>query len=823
MAMQLRYKGEFLSIKGVLYRAEILQESDTAFEVGELTFEADEPLVIEWDDKQKHEPICSSSATLKIESPGDRTYTDLYSEEVGSVRLDIYKEDKLYWQGCLDTEFYEEPYERLDMYAVSLTFSDFGVFDRLLFNKGDVVVTLQEVLEDAITRAGLTYTSSDIEHYTSTYLPETASAYPFDLTEIAVNGSNFYDEEDEASTMQDVIEGMLQPLALKMIQRNGKIIIYDLDWAWYNAEKEQIEWSSDSQTLSVDSVYNNAKITFSPYAQTIELPDEGFVGDIDEDKMDLTKAIPTLYDGSHDEGDDVWFVSWDLFRGYLVWSERDQYDANYGQGFTLWLSRKNHFSSGGFIWPNYDYLNYDASGGLIPQSEGTFWAGLYFFKLAPFYLGDEVEGIMLRSAKAINNDGDNVQGWAQYGIDATIFTAYYNSTTGTSIVGHLTLYRSDELRIPTLADKNKVNLLVTLDVLLSAGYSPWHTDNVEISPWRWSSDSSKSNDARLKEQLQYMIVPIRLVYTTDSGKVYAWTNVNAWDDMGCPDNVNTRDTSYYTTWSESLGKWVDVTNDSSALNNTIGCLAYYPSSNLDTSAPDIIGSFGSNNQYRRGFQLTSDVIAMGAESKALGGGQMVCMPTTESGKVYIEILSSWVFLKYEGNRYNYTGYNNEIAEHIRWCLMKAPKIEMVSYRPWNTSLDTDDVEYSALLNPNAKEDIELDTICGTGGADRPTARGSFLNGSGSKVLTTFSREDLSGTCEELLIATLYSQYAQRHTTLSGEAYIQQREGFTVFTDRAQNADTLFLATEIIENLYQDCGDMKFVELSKDDYEPIEED
>lgn len=44
----LRYRGEFLSRTGVVWRADIMQEADTEFEeVGELTFPADEPLVIE--------------------------------------------------------------------------------------------------------------------------------------------------------------------------------------------------------------------------------------------------------------------------------------------------------------------------------------------------------------------------------------------------------------------------------------------------------------------------------------------------------------------------------------------------------------------------------------------------------------------------------------------------------------------------------------------------------------------------------------------------------------------------------------------------------
>ena len=48
MGMYKRYEGEFLSRKGVIWRAEIWQEADAQFPVvGELRFPADNPLSIE--------------------------------------------------------------------------------------------------------------------------------------------------------------------------------------------------------------------------------------------------------------------------------------------------------------------------------------------------------------------------------------------------------------------------------------------------------------------------------------------------------------------------------------------------------------------------------------------------------------------------------------------------------------------------------------------------------------------------------------------------------------------------------------------------------
>ena len=113
MAMQLRYAGEFYAVEGTVWRCEILQEADSAFEsVGKLVPSVTgAPLVIEWPEHELEEPVCGSIATLVLNSPGDRTYEDLYTVQPGRIRLDVYREGVLYWSGTLDPETYEEPYE----------------------------------------------------------------------------------------------------------------------------------------------------------------------------------------------------------------------------------------------------------------------------------------------------------------------------------------------------------------------------------------------------------------------------------------------------------------------------------------------------------------------------------------------------------------------------------------------------------------------------------------------------------------------------------------------------------------------------------------
>lgn len=138
MDKYLRYSGEFLSHANVVWRVEILQEADSAFAtVGQLTFEADEALVIEWKHCYKEDVLHGSTATIQIESLGDCTYEDLYTIDVGRIWMDVYRNNSLYWSGALDPEFYEGSYERARHYVVSLTFSDFGILGRLKYDLSD--------------------------------------------------------------------------------------------------------------------------------------------------------------------------------------------------------------------------------------------------------------------------------------------------------------------------------------------------------------------------------------------------------------------------------------------------------------------------------------------------------------------------------------------------------------------------------------------------------------------------------------------------------------------------------------------------------------
>lgn len=256
MNMKLRYQGGFKSLNNIAYDVKIWQD-DYNGKVTEIAF-CNTPLEIEWPDTDKLEPIQSSRATLQLYSDTDRQFIDLYTIKPGTIRLDVYRNSALYWSGTLDPELYEEPFAYKDNYGVSLTFSDMAILDRLNW-EGQNFMTLEEVLKSILAKSGINYTS--LKEHISTDIQ-----YPGELllTGTTVNCDNFYDEDGEPMSLREVAEETLRPFALRMVQKAGSLIVYDLN-SVYSLTPEAVHWESDDAVMGVDKVYNNVIVTFSPY------------------------------------------------------------------------------------------------------------------------------------------------------------------------------------------------------------------------------------------------------------------------------------------------------------------------------------------------------------------------------------------------------------------------------------------------------------------------------------------------------------------------------------------------------------------------------
>lgn len=749
----LRYIGEFLSVSGVVWRAEILQEADTAFEnISSLEFDADEPLVIEWGNKSKEEVICGSTATLKIISPGDRTYEDLYSIEVGRVRLDVYRNNALYWSGCIDTEFYEEPYEQLNGYTVSLSFTDLGVLDRLKYDLANMR-TLYDIISYCIGRSGINCGGID-DSLISTQL--TPSGRALSLADIKVRSDNFYDEDGEALTLAEVIEGILQPLALRMIQRAGKVYIYDLNGLYTKASKKQIVWEGNSQTMGVDVVYNNAKITWSTYAQSGNLSPENCWGDIETNATLM--ALNNLYGGSKNGAN--------YFSFHYSTTLSDWIDAT-DCGFTIWLTT--------------DGANAELS------------ENVRFFKIVPQYDGTESEGIAIywKSVQGykIGTSSNWQAGFSSKGYGEGKIPGTLNS------IGPA-LFKSSPVWMPPVDNDDKLVLRIAIDLLLDPRFNPFESaanliKSVEQKDW-YDQYNIYGN---------FIYVPVTIKFQPDgSDTVYVWTN----------QSVVSQDIRYpVTTLQSTYGRWVAYNSDANP--NAWGYMCYYDAKDRrDTSG--VLG-WKKNRPAINPHEKATISILTNAEA-----GQYVPYPNYggAGGKLWVEVRGAGWYIANENT--DFSAENNGIKSlwgKVSWILMKLPEIEIMNSSQFDKAIDTDDVEYNAQLNSAAKEPIEIDTICGTSAEGVPTARGAYFNATTGKQITQLTRAGRTTQAEDLLIGTLYSQFAQRRTTLSGEAQLMY-DPIAVYTETNQDGK-LFMVAEDVQDVRLNSSDAVYVEVRPDEY------
>ena len=778
MAMELRYAGEFLSKRGVAWRCEILQEVDESFaEVGELEFPADEPLVIDWPERSKAEPLCGSTATLTVISPGDRTYADLYSVKPGTIRLDVYREDELFWSGCLDPEFYEEPYDSAGGYEVTLTFSDFGILDRLRCSL-DGSPTIREYLDAALSASGILYAAVD-QSMISTSFTDGSS---LTLSSLTMRSDNFTDEDGVRSNWADVIAGLLQPLALKLTQREGRIWVYDLN-GLHGAAPEEIVWDGIGQSMGTDRVYNEIRVVFSPYGSS----------ELQDGEMDYTDTHGPEWSNITKDPEGVKYEGGSVPSGVTV-PECYSFYPDYGT--------------------DWDYLNIDFTIFISDTAEASADRGVScrWFRTEPVLGGEESEGVAVgfyvghHSMAPTPGQPENVPERKGISLDP-------------NVGGSGKAFATRRVYLPPLpeAQADGIWLRLRQEMLCDCRYNPF-------------SDASDGNEKENQETLttlaNFALVPVRIsLWSSAEGgsALKHWTNRDI--------VAQGRDANYI---SNLLGDW----EDGDASFGDAWLMWCDPTSYDTIDGSSGVGGWKCNRQNFGIPDIEGWASAHGGRSWQLKesfgrmpDGQFVKYPPC-GGWLEVEV-GTGVFLYTRntiaaqallGRRDTFRENVMETFLHkvgiystLRWLLFKVPELSVVRKGTPPTDIGDEDIEFSGVLNEYAAEELSLDTICGSLDSPSPTAKGVYCKTADGTQLGALQRAGVTDRPEQLLIGTLYSQYADRRTTLTGEIRtVPGRPG--PVTEAAQPAGTKFMAVSERQDCISGCSEVKLCELRPDEYQ-----
>lgn len=230
----------------------------------EISLDGDEPCVIDWQETDKMDVVQSAICTLRVSNERDRQMVQLMNSTGAAILVSRY--GKPYWWGYLDDAVYEEPYSFPKGYVTELPFTDFGALNRIPFTlsgKQSVGAIVRDCLDSIGYGSG-----AIINLYTS--LRDPKQNQPINLDMLYINADRFATDGDSWGKMtmkRDVLEEILRPLGLRIMQKNGQIFIYDIEYLRDHLEMQNYPvWKGTDAYLKGSETFGWYEVAFEPDA-----------------------------------------------------------------------------------------------------------------------------------------------------------------------------------------------------------------------------------------------------------------------------------------------------------------------------------------------------------------------------------------------------------------------------------------------------------------------------------------------------------------------------------------------------------------------------
>ena len=228
----------------------------------EISLEGDEPCVIDWQETGKMDVVQPATCTLRVSNEKDRQMAPLMNHPDSAIQVS--RDGKVYWFGHLDDAVYEEPYSFKTAYVTELTFSDFGILNRLPFTLTGRQ-SVWAIVRDCLESVG--YVNGEpVSLLTSLLHPKTHEPVTLDM--LHINADRFAADGDEPTTKREALEEALRPLGLRIIQKNARIHIYDIEYLRDHADTmaNYPVWKGTDAWLRGSETFGRIDVSFEPDA-----------------------------------------------------------------------------------------------------------------------------------------------------------------------------------------------------------------------------------------------------------------------------------------------------------------------------------------------------------------------------------------------------------------------------------------------------------------------------------------------------------------------------------------------------------------------------
>ncbi len=254
------YTTHFRSLDNTLWEIEIYINGYDGRTV-EISLEGDEPCVIDWQETDKMDVIQSATCTLRVSNERDRQMLQLMNHT--NATIFVIRNGKEYWRGTLDDAIYEEPYSYPKGYVTELPFTDFGILNRIPFTLTGKQ-SVKAIVDHCLEGSGLDYLGQEL----LTSLLEPKTQQPITLNMLYINADRFASEGDSWGKMtmkRDVLEEVLRPLGLRIMQKNGSLHIYDIEYLRDHSEMQNYPvWKGTDAYLKGSETFGWYEVAFEP-------------------------------------------------------------------------------------------------------------------------------------------------------------------------------------------------------------------------------------------------------------------------------------------------------------------------------------------------------------------------------------------------------------------------------------------------------------------------------------------------------------------------------------------------------------------------------
>ena len=254
------YTTHFRSLDNTLWEIEIYINGYDGRTV-EISLEGDEPCVIDWQETDKMDVIQSATCTLRVSNERDRQMLQLMNHT--NATIFVIRNGKEYWRGTLDDAIYEEPYSYPKGYVTELPFTDFGILNRIPFTLTGKQ-SVKAIVDHCLEGSGLDYLGQEL----LTSLLEPKTQQPITLNMLYINADRFASEGDSWGKMtmkRDVLEEVLRPLGLRIMQKNGGLHIYDIEYLRDHSEMQNYPvWKGTDAYLKGSETFGWYEVAFEP-------------------------------------------------------------------------------------------------------------------------------------------------------------------------------------------------------------------------------------------------------------------------------------------------------------------------------------------------------------------------------------------------------------------------------------------------------------------------------------------------------------------------------------------------------------------------------